>query len=291
MQHIIAMYVFFVILIAAYFISKVVTKQSAIAYETDFINDFLARKTDKLGKSDTGMSIGTYLLIMAIAPIICGIVGYIATKNPIFSVIVMVAGVLTPEGVVLFLEQRVNKDFEEKYARSLEQLASSLRAGMTILQAVREVANNKFIADNIRDRYSKLNADLTMGIPIAEAFKNFADTTNSQDAKDVATAIDIQNEIGNHEAEVIMSIADDIHERIMLRKEVKSLFSGTKSMVIIMDFIPLGIIVFLSASNSTYSSFYFESVLHLALILTLVASCLIGSILNHLKMNKIIKSS
>ncbi len=76
----------------------------------------------------------------------------------------------------------------------------------------------------MRKKYATLSSDLIMGIPVAEAFQRFANGTNSQDAEDVALAIDIQNEIGGHEADVIRDISNNIYARIMLRREVNSIF-------------------------------------------------------------------
>ncbi len=63
------------------------------------------------------------------------------------------------------------KKFEERYARSLEQLSSSLRAGMSIYQAVEDVANCKFLHENMRKQYAKMSSDLQMGLTIAETFQ------------------------------------------------------------------------------------------------------------------------
>ena len=57
---------------------------------------------------------------------------------------------------------------------------------MTILQAVQEVANNKFIHESIRKKYQNINLDIQMGVSIADAFRHFAENTNNQDAWDVA---------------------------------------------------------------------------------------------------------
>lgn len=289
--HIIMCWAGFVFLIAAYLIARVCVSTSRVAEEEDIINHFIRKKELNLRKNELSMKISTYMAVLICSPIIIGVLCYIATQNALFTVILSVAGFFVPEGIVYFMKYKANREFEERYARSLEQLASSLKAGMTILQAVQEVAENKFIHESIREKYRKMSTDLQMGISVTEAFKNFAEGTANQDATDVAVAIDIQNEVGGHEAEVIMSIAKDIHDRIMLRHEIKSLFSGTSSMVYIMDVLPILVIVFLSITNASYLKFYTSSPLNMGLFCVIIVFCVTGSIINHAKLAKIMKGA
>lgn len=289
MSHIIAAWIFFVLLIATAVIISVCKKQTILSDDIDFFTLLIMKKKKKIENSNVDMTINTYLVIMTVTPLILCVITYICSKNATFSVMVAVASFFVPEGIIKIMQNKANREFEERYARSLDQLASSLKSGMSIMQAVQDVANNKFIHENIRRRYQNINSDLQMGVPVADAFRHFAESTNSRDARDVAVAIDVQNEIGGHEADVIMSIAQEIHNRIILRKEIKSIFSGTSSMVLMMDFIPAGIILFLCLTDASYLRFYFSSPIYIVVFFGLIGCCVLGSFLNHYKLNKITK--
>ena len=131
--------------------------------------------------------------------------------------------IFTPRGIVALIAYDNQKKFEERYAKSLRQLSASLEAGSSILNAVTEVSACPFLHDTIRKKYAKLSSDLMMGVSVTDAFKSFAEGTNSQDAEDVALAIDVQNAVGGHEADVIRDISNNIYSRIMLRRETKSI--------------------------------------------------------------------
>ena len=109
----------------------------------------------------------------------------------------------------------------------MDQLGSSIRAGMSISTAVEDVAQCKFIHPSMRKRFAKLSADLQMGITVADAFQHFADDCGNEDAADIALAIAVQDTVGGHEADVVLSIANNIEERIMMRREIKSIFAAT----------------------------------------------------------------
>ena len=127
-----------------------------------------------------------------------------------------------------------------------------------------------------------------MGMSIKEAFRGFAESTNSEDAKDVALVIDVSEDVGGHEADAIMIIVKSIHDRLMLKKEVRSMFAATNFLIYLMDFLPLIIILWLSLTSPLYKEFYFSGT-HIIYALIIVLSCLTGSFLNHRKIRKILK--
>ena len=155
-MHIIILWIIFVLLIAIYFIAKVITKQSRLINSEDFITDFVNKKQNTIVRNDINMSISVYLGIMILCPLIIGIGVYLLGHNIFLAVMFGASSLLIPDAIIMFLKNRENKIFEEKYERSLEQLSSALKAGLSIMQAVKEVSDNKFIYEPLRRRYSKL---------------------------------------------------------------------------------------------------------------------------------------
>ena len=121
---------------------------------------------------------------------------------------------------------------------ALRSLASGLRSGLTVEQAVESVGQNAFLDENIRASFRQIAADVRVGIPMAEAFKAFADESGSKDAEDVAAVIAMQSQVGGSEAEVITTIVQNINNRIMTRNEIKAVFADTDMLILIMDFMP-----------------------------------------------------
>lgn len=286
---IIFLWICFVCSIAFLFIYKTITKPDILRTEKDIFHAWYDKKALELERAECSFSMDTYIKIMLIAPIILFFVIYVLTNNTIVSFVGIVAGVFLPDMIVKSTESSNLAKFDVRYSRSLQQLASSLRAGMSILESVQDVAECKFVHESIRKKYAAMAMDLQMGTSVSDAFHNFADKVNSKDALDVAIAIDVQNEVGGHEADVIEEIANNIHRRIMLRKEVKTLFSGTSSMVWIMDFLPPGVCIFYLATNREMMNTYLSSNIMIALLIALFAMMGIGSLLNHHSLKKVLK--
>lgn len=289
--HIIVLFEIFIFLIALYFIMKIHMKNSRISIEKDFIDMYIESIEKMIEKAGVSLSIKTYLIILIVAPLITGIIVYFLSQNAVFSVLIGAFGLFTPRGVVALIAYDNQKKFEERYAKSLRQLSASLEAGSSILNAVTEVSACPFLHDTIRKKYAKLSSDLMMGVSVTDAFKSFAEGTNSQDAEDVALAIDVQNAVGGHEADVIRDISNNIYSRIMLRRETKSILTDTTIMVRVFDILPYIIIIGFTMLNKQFIEIYFSNPVYVLVYIGFLVTPLIGSLLNHRTIKKIKKAS
>lgn len=289
--HIIVLFEIFIFLIALYFIMKIHMKNSRISIEKDFIDMYIESIEKMIEKAGVSLSIKTYLIILIVAPLITGIIVYFLSPNAVFSVLIGAFGLFTPRGVVALIAYDNQKKFEERYAKSLRQLSASLEAGSSILNAVTEVSACPFLHDTIRKKYAKLSSDLMMGVSVTDAFKSFAEGTNSQDAEDVALAIDVQNAVGGHEADVIRDISNNIYSRIMLRRETKSILTDTTIMVRVFDILPYIIIIGFTMLNKQFIEIYFSNPVYVLVYIGFLVTPLIGSLLNHRTIKKIKKGA
>lgn len=289
--HIIVLFEIFIFLIALYFIMKIHMKNSRISIEKDFIDMYIESIEKMIEKAGVSLSIKTYLIILIVAPLITGIIVYFLSQNAVFSVLIGAFGLFTPRGIVALIAYDNQKKFEERYAKSLRQLSASLEAGSSILNAVTEVSACPFLHDTIRKKYVKLSSDLMMGVSVTDAFKSFAEGTNSQDAEDVALAIDVQNAVGGHEADVIRDISNNIYSRIMLRRETKSILTDTTIMVRVFDILPYIIIIGFTMLNKQFIEIYFSNPVYVLVYIGFLVTPLIGSLLNHRTIKKIKKGA
>ena len=289
--HIIVLFEIFIFLIALYFIMKIHMKNSRISIEKDFIDMYIESIEKMIEKAGVSLSIKTYLIILIVAPLITGIIVYFLSQNAVFSVLIGAFGLFTPRGIVALIAYDNQKKFEERYAKSLRQLSASLEAGSSILNAVTEVSACPFLHDTIRKKYAKLSSDLMMGVSVTDAFKSFAEGTNSQDAEDVALAIDVQNAVGGHEADVIRDISNNIYSRIMLRRETKSILTDTTIMVRVFDILPYIIIIGFTMLNKQFIEIYFSNPVYVLVYIGFLVTPLIGRLLNHRTIKKIKKGA
>ena len=149
---------------------------------------------------------------------------------------------------------------------------------MTIQQSVKNVADNVFVHNSIRNGFKQIDSDLQVGVSTASAFQRFADDTGSQDAQDVASAIAMQVSVGGSEAKVIETIANNIQTRIAMRREIKSMFAETRILITFMDIMPFFILMLLGLFSPALISPYFDSVWMTLVLVAILLITLVGSV-------------
>lgn len=276
-------------LFSLFFIAKVHCSESRVNVGDDFITVFLKDRERVIKKSGSRMAISTYLLILGISPLAVGAFVYFFSQNGLFSILMAFMGFLIPDILLMIIRNSTQKKYEERYARALNQMGSSLRAGLSIARAVEDVAQCKFVHPLMQKCFAKLSADLQMGLPVSEAFQRMADDCGNEDAQDVALAIAVQDTVGGHEADVVLSIAKNIEERIMMRREIKSIFAATSAMVWMFDFIAPGTILYFCITSPSYIDTYFQDSIHILMFVIILCMPFIGSIINHKTLKRVQK--
>lgn len=276
-------------LFSLFFIAKVHCSESRVNVGDDFITVFLKDRERVIKKSGSRMAISTYLLILGISPLAVGAFVYFFSQNGLFSILMAFMGFLIPDILLMIIRNSTQKKYEERYARALNQMGSSLRAGLSIARAVEDVAQCKFVHPSMQKYFAKLSADLQMGLPVSEAFQRMADDCGNEDAQDVALAIAVQDTVGGHEADVVLSIAKNIEERIMMRREIKSIFAATSAMVWMFDFIAPGTILYFCITSPSYIDTYFQDSIHILMFVIILCMPFVGSIINHKTLKRVQK--
>lgn len=249
--------------------------------DNDIIDHIINKKKRQLNANIGGMSWSTYITIMIIAPLLLGGISFLFLPYKPLCLIFAMIGLIVPDAIIKLSADKSKKHFDEKYAKALKALASSLRCGRSIEQAVADVSSNPFIDSHIQAGFKQIASDIQVGIPINKAFENFANDTNNNYAKDVAAAISMQAQVGGNEAKVITTVIQNINERIMVRKEVKTLFADTTMLVYAMDFLPWIIMICLFFMSPQFIEPYFSSFGMTMLLIGIMIFTFIGSIVIH----------
>ena len=255
--------------------------------DTDFIDNFIEKKRQYLATIPGAMSIKTYLILMLLFSIAGSVGAWYLSKALWLSIIVFFLGLFVPKFIVIHTEKKHKKTFEERYARALRQLSSSLRAGMTLQQAVEDLCKCPFIHYEIKNEFKQINSDIQLGFSISQAFEHMAERIPTADVKDVASAIKMQSMVGGSEAESIELITNNINSRMMLRKEIKTLFASTKMTIIGMDILPAAIILFLYYSSPMYFRPLFSTTIGRLVFALAVLLMIIGSYIDRKSLNRV----
>ena len=168
--------------------------------------------------------------------------------------------VVVPFGARLLVKFRVGRRqaaFADQLDDSLQLMASSLRAGHSLLRAVDSVSQEA--ASPTAEEFSRIVNETRVGRDLNDSLDEVAERMGSEDFTWVAQAIAIHREVGGNLAEVLDAVGKTIRERNAIRRQVKALSAEGKLSAIVLGALPFGIVAFLSMTNASYLAKFTQS--------------------------------
>ena len=181
--------------------------------------------------------------------------------------VVLVA--LIPPAVLSYLGNRRRKQFEALLPDTLQLLASTLRAGYSLMQGVEAVSQE--VSEPMGRELRRVVTEARLGRPLEEALDGVAERMDSGDFAWAVMAIRIQREVGGNLAELLVTVAETMTERERLRRDVNALTAEGKISAIVLGILPVGLGLFIYTANPGYMDPLFEE--------TVGKIMLVGSIL------------
>lgn len=160
-------------------------------------------------------------------------------------------------GFPLYLKVRRDsgkKKFEEQLGQAMPLIASNLRAGSSVAQAIGPVAEN--MSDPIKSEFRRLTSDIRAGTPVPEALDKVADRTGSRDLRLFATAVDISQQTGGSLADITENVGQTVRARVEARKAIRSKTSLNRIESQIMVGLPVFMMAALLAISPSHREFY-----------------------------------
>ncbi|MGJ9426445.1 type II secretion system F family protein [Nesterenkonia halotolerans] len=186
---------------------------------------------------------------------------------------------VVPVGARVILSLRISKrqkQFAEQLDDSLQLMASNLRAGHSLPQALSSVA--KEAESPTSDEFVRIVNETRVGRDLGVALDMTAARMASDDFSWIAQAIAINREVGGNLAEVLDGVADTIRERNEIRRQVATLSAEGRLSALILIVLPFGLGGFLMLTNPSYLAPFTESLLGYGLMILGAVMLLIGGL-------------
>lgn len=175
----------------------------------------------------------------------------VLTGNVIIGVLVgALAGWLGMRMLLSFLIRRRRGAFAEQLPDLLQLLASSLRSGFSLLQALDAVVREA--SQPAGGEFGRALAEGRLGADLEDCLETIADRMGSEDLRWTVMAIRIQRGIGGNLAEVLTTTVTTIRERGYLRRQVKALSADGRLSAYILIALPAVIGGFLFLARRSY---------------------------------------
>lgn len=179
----------------------------------------------------------------------------------------VVLAVAWPLGGRIVLGRRIarrQKQFAEQLDDSLQLMASNLRAGHSLPQALASVARE---ADNpTAEEFARVVNETRVGRDLGDALSITAARMASEDFSWVTQAIAINREVGGNLAEVLDGVANTIRQRGEIRRQVAALSAEGRLSAVVLMILPFGVGGFLLLTNPGYLAPFTESIIGYAML-------------------------
>ena len=95
-------------------------------------------------------------------------------------------------------------------------------------------------------------AEARLGRPLEEALISMCERLGSKDLIYVATAVEVQSQVGGSLAGVFGTVAETVRQRQQHRRKVRALTSTGRATAMVLSLLPFGFAALMSAINPSY---------------------------------------
>jgi tight adherence protein B len=230
-----------------------------------------------LYQANLGWTVGGLILITLACFMVSTYLVYLRTGQPAFGILIGLAAASLPSWWVMRRRRKRFDEFEAGLPEALDLMVSALRAGHSLVAALRLVAHES--PDPIGVEFRMCFEEQNYGLELRTALENMANRVPLQDLRLVATAILIQKESGGNLAEVLEKSANLIRERFKLRREVRTRTAQGRLTGWILSVLPLVMGVLLYILNPQMMSLLWTRAIGVKLLYGAAGMTLIGGLI------------
>jgi len=165
--------------------------------------------------------------------------------------------------------------FADQLPDTLQLVASSLRSGFSLLQALDGVVREG--TQPAASEFSRALSDGRLGVDIEDALDQVAERMRCTDLTWVVMAIRISREVGGNLAEVLMTTVHTMRERSQVKRQVKALSAEGRLSGVILVGLPIFIGLWLFVSRRDYLKPLYTDVIGMGMLAAAVVSLSIGA--------------
>jgi tight adherence protein B len=235
-----------------------------------------ARFAADVDRAELGMPPARVLLLsMGIGTVVTGGAG-LATGHAVAAVAGPLLGAI---GAWLYVGRAASAwydHFDDQLPDALAVLASSLRAGHSLLQAIDNVAQEADEKTNAE--WAEVVRQTRLGIPVEDAIDDMTHRIGSRDLHWISLVARVQHQAGGNMAEMFDIVAETVRQRHRLRGQVRALTAQGRMTRWVLTIAPFALGGLLVLMSPTYINGFLASTAGRAMILGACCLIVVGSL-------------
>jgi tight adherence protein B len=183
--------------------------------------------------------LATVLSIVLI--VLVGLLGYLIVKSIVGAILGGVLALFIPAAILQLLRTRRIRRLEDQLVGTIQSLASGVRAGLNLIQAMELVSRDG--PDPARQEFGHMLREYEFGVSLEDAMSNAANRIGSSDYRLLFSALLTHRERGGDLGETLDRIADSIREIQRLEDRVETLTAQGRATATALGVFPIIILL------------------------------------------------
>ena len=200
--------------------------------------------------SDLSRSPEELARLAAVGSLLAAVLVELLTGSIVLAVLAVATGPLVLRAIVNRSVRQQRLRFAEQLSGQLHELASAMRTGRSIVEAVEIVADG---ADEpMRRELRRTLADERAGLHLDQALLPIADRMESSEIEQVSVIAALHRRTGANITEVLDRIADTARQRVEIRRELNGLTAQARMSRNILIALPILVVIAIDLIGHTY---------------------------------------
>jgi tight adherence protein B len=221
--------------------------------ERSFLSLSFKKLNEDIGKADLHSTVTEFVLIQVSISAGFALILWLLAPSPIgyvLAVIGFIAGIMLGRSYLRYLGKRRISRFEEQLPDTLSILASSVRGGFSLFQALQLIA--KEASEPSKSEFLRVMQQISLGAPMDDALADLARRIPTEDVDILVTAIGLQHQTGGNLAHVLDIVATTVRERHRVQREIRSLTAQVRFSAMLLGALPFLLAGALFVISPTY---------------------------------------
>lgn len=224
--------------------------QNGIPFLSGYYNKVQTKHTDQI-KEQLEESFVFWekkrLMLVYLLPLIFAAAGFVLLQHIVGAVVGFIIGFVFPGFMVKMAYQRRIKKFQGQLVDGLIMLSSSLKAGLSFVQAI-EVLCEEMPAP-ISQEFKLVLKENKWGLSLEESLGRLRKRVPLEEVNLLVSSILIARESGGELPRVLLRLTDTIRDNLKLKEKVATLTLQGRLQGLIMMFLPIGFSYFVYRQN------------------------------------------
>ena len=226
-------------------------------------SELLRALEERLERAALDLTVGEVVGAMAVLAATFALIGGVIW-GPVAAAAGLLAGCALPLLWINWRHARRQRAFRALLPDTIALLASTVRAGHSLLQGFEQVAHES--VEPVRGAIEQVVREIGVGASQSEAIERLAKRFPSEDLDLIVASINVQHEVGGSLAQSLDDMAETLRERQRIEGDIRALTAQQRYSAYVLALLPIFVTVALFFISNDYIVLLFEGMLRIAAV-------------------------